>query len=100
MGVRYIDGGVRSGTNADLAVGCDRVLVITPSRADAPQPWGNLEDEIEALRPAQVRVVSADAASTAAFGTNPLSPAARRPSALAGRAVGRADADGLGAFWS
>jgi NTE family protein len=99
-GRRYIDGGVRSGTNADLAVGCDRVLVITPSRADAPQPWGNLDDEIRQLEPAQVRVISADAASTAAFGTNPLSPATRRPSALAGRAVGQAAAAGLGAFWS
>ena len=45
-GHRYVDGGVRLGSNADLAVGCERVLVITPSRADAPQPWGNLDDEI------------------------------------------------------
>jgi NTE family protein len=39
-GRRYIDGGVRSATNADLAAGCGRVLVITPSLPDTPQPWG------------------------------------------------------------
>ncbi len=99
-GHRYVDGGVRSGSNADLAVGCERVLVITPSRADAPQPWGNLDDEIRLLGPAVAHVISADVASTTAFGTNPLSPAVRGPSALAGRAVGRAAAADLAAFWS
>ena len=99
-GIRYIDGGVRSGSNADLAAGCDRVVVITPTRADAPQQWGSLDDEIEKLRPADVAVVWADAASTAAFGTNPLSPATRRPAALAGRVVGRAEAERIRASWS
>ena len=99
-GHRYIDGGMRSGTNADLATGCDRVLVITPSLADAPQPSGSLEDEIELLKPAEVRVVYADAASLEAFGSNPLSPASRGPSARAGRTVGKSHAAELAAFWS
>ena len=33
-GRRYIDGGVRSVTNADLASGCGRVLVLAPMPAD------------------------------------------------------------------
>src|SRR5581483_5739954 len=45
-GRRYVDGGVRSGTNADLAVGCDRVVVIVPLMADEPVPWGGLDQEI------------------------------------------------------
>jgi NTE family protein len=98
-GHRYIDGGVRSATNADLAAGCDRVLVITPTSADTPPPWGNLEPEAELLQPADVRVVYADAASLAAFGTNPLSPATRGPSARAGRQTGQAQAAGLARFW-
>jgi NTE family protein len=98
-GHRYIDGGVRSATNADLAAGCDRVLVITPTSADTPPPWGNLEAEAELLQPADVRVVYADAASLAAFGTNPLSPATRGPSARAGRQIGQAQATGLARFW-
>jgi NTE family protein len=98
-GRRYIDGGVRSVTNADLAAGSDPVLVIQPLPADAPSPWGNLQEELAALEPAEVYVVSADEQSLAAFGTNPLAPATRAPSARAGRAVGRRHAAALAAFW-
>src|SRR5260370_4249605 len=97
-GHRYIDGGVRSATNADLAAGCDRVLVITPTSADAPPPWGDLGHEIELLQPADVQVVYAGAASLAAFGTNPLSPATRGPSARAGREIGQARAADVARF--
>jgi NTE family protein len=86
---RYMDGAVRSPTNADLAAGCDRVLVLTPSSADSPRLFGSLEDEIKLLEPADVRVVYADAASLAAFGTNPVSPSTRTPAAQAGRDIGR-----------
>ena len=99
-GHRYMDGGVRSLTNADLAAGCDRILVITPAPADTPQPWGNLDDEIELLEPGRVQVVHADAASLAAFGTNPLSPATRGPAGRAGRDIGQAQAAGLAVFWN
>jgi len=98
-GHRYIDGGVRSVTNADLAAGCDRVLVITPAPAGAPPPWGDLEGEIEQLSPAAVRVVHANEASVAAFGTNPLSPSTRGPAARQGREIGRAEAPAIGSFW-
>ena len=98
-GHRYIDGGVRSATNADLAAGCDRVLVITPTQATAPQPWGNLDDEISQLSPADVKVIYANAASAAAFGTNPLSPSTRGPAAREGREIGRAEAGAVGSFW-
>ena len=99
-GRRFIDGGVRSGANADLAAGCDRVLVITPSQAAAPQPWGNLDDEIDQLSPADVHVIYADDASIAAFGTNPLAPSTRGPAAREGRRIGGAEADAVGSFWN
>ncbi|MDQ6852839.1 MAG: patatin-like phospholipase family protein [Actinomycetota bacterium] len=92
---RYMDGAVRSPTNADLAAGCDRVLVLTPSSADPRGLFGSLEDEIKLLEPADVRVIYADAASLAAFGTNPLSPSARTPAAQAGRNLGRTRAADL-----
>jgi NTE family protein len=98
-GHRFIDGGVRSGTNADLAAGCDRVLVIAPSLAGSPQPWGSLDDEIEQLSPADVKVIYANEASVAAFGTNPLSPSSRGPAARAGRDIGCAEAEAIGSFW-
>ncbi|MGW9192377.1 patatin-like phospholipase family protein [Micromonospora chersina] len=96
---RYVDGGVRSMTNADLAAGADRVLIIQPTLADTPQPWGDLDAEIAALAPAAVHVISADQASVDAFGTNALSPATRAASARAGRAVGGAHAAAVAAVW-
>ncbi|MEU5527691.1 patatin-like phospholipase family protein [Micromonospora chersina] len=96
---RYVDGGVRSITNADLAAGADRVLIIQPTLADTPQPWGDLDAEIAALAPAAVHVISADEASVDAFGTNALSPATRAASARAGRAVGAAHAAAVAAVW-
>ena len=86
---RYMDGAIRSPTNADLAAGCDRVLVLTPSSADSPRLFGSMEDEIKSLEPADVRVVYADAASLVAFGANPVSPSTRTPAAHAGRDLGR-----------
>ncbi|MGW4292708.1 patatin-like phospholipase family protein [Micromonospora chersina] len=96
---RYVDGGVRSMTNADLAAGADRVLIIQPTLADTPQPWGDLDAEIAVLAPAAVHVISADQASVDAFGTNALSPATRAASARAGRAVGAAHAAAVAAVW-
>ncbi|SCL63073.1 patatin-like phospholipase family protein [Micromonospora chersina] len=96
---RYVDGGVRSMTNADLAAGADRVLIIQPTLADTPQPWGDLDAEIAALAPAAVHVISADQASVDAFGTNALSPATRAASARAGRAVGATHAAAVAALW-
>jgi NTE family protein len=99
-GRRYVDGGIRSITNADLAAGSDCVLVIVPSLADQPNPFSRLDEEIKALAPASVLAVYANAASMAAFGTNPLSPATRGPSARAGREVGRSRAAEVAAFWA
>jgi NTE family protein len=99
-GRRYIDGGLRSATNADLAAGCDRTLVVTPTAAGTTQPWGNLEHELAQLRPGDALAVYADATSVAAFGSNPLSPATRSPAAQAGRAIGRLRAAEIARLWN
>jgi NTE family protein len=100
-GRRYVDGGMRSGTNADFAAGAGRVLVVQPVLADAPTlPWGHLDDEIALLKPGEAYVISADQDSVAAFGTNPLSPTTRAASARTGRAVGHARAADLATFWN
>ncbi len=82
---RFVDGGVRSTINADLAVGHDRVVVLSPFTFGLA---GDVSHECDALRDAgaAVSVITADEASTAAFGSNPLDPATRSPSAAAGRA--------------
>src|SRR4051794_2550431 len=87
-GRRYLDGGVRSMANADLAAGADRVLVVLPALPGAPTLWGSsLDAELAGLAPAAVHAICADQASIDAFGTNPLSPSTRAASARAGRAV-------------
>ena len=98
-GRRYMDGGTRSSTNADLAGSVDRILVITPTLAGAQSASDHLDEEIQQLGLDRVMVVYADEASIAAFGLNPLSPATRQPAALAGRTVGQASAASVADFW-
>jgi NTE family protein len=97
---RYVDGGVRSMSNADYAAGAERVLILQPWLPDAPVPWGDPEAELAALHPATVVMVHADATSAEAFGTNPLSPATRGPAARAGRALGAVQASRIAAVFS
>lgn len=100
-GRRLMDGGMRSVTNADLAAGCEKVLIVTPTRG---MPGGllgpGLDREIEILeKEAEVLVVTADEASLAAFGSNVLDPATREPSARAGRAQAATTIEAARAFW-
>ncbi|MEW9550062.1 patatin-like phospholipase family protein [Nonomuraea sp. NPDC050783] len=90
-GVPYMDGGVRSSTNADLAEGFDPVLVIAPMPDLGRPSWSALGGTVEVIGP--------DEASLAAFGADPLSPESRTPSARAGYAQGRAVADKVAALW-
>src|SRR5579885_3410120 len=101
-GRRYMDGGMRSATNADLATGYSRILILNPLGANADYMGMGLTAEIEALERegGRVLVIAPDAASAAAIGLNPLDPATRRPSALAGRAQGRELVDSVAALWS
>jgi len=90
---RYIDGGVRSADNADLAAGFRRITVISPigftSLIPSPLP---LREAVAKLRAdgSTVTVVVPDGASAALIGGNALDPATRTPAATAGLAQGRA----------
>jgi NTE family protein len=90
-GRRYVDGGIRSITNVDLAVDASRVLVIAPIGDLLPSEWPH-DRSVRKLRQngAEVAVIGPDGASQAAIGANPLDPSTRRPAAEAGRAQGRA----------
>lgn len=86
-GVPYIDGGVRSATNADLAAGSDTVLILAPMGYHSFLNTGShLREEVAGLEAAgsRVLVLIPDADSTEAIGRNPLDPKSRAPSALAG----------------
>ncbi len=100
-GRRYMDGGVRSVANADLAAGADRVVVIAPLVAGIG-PLEAVAPQVERLRAggAAVTLVQPDPAALAAIGRNVLDPARRAPAAYAGRAQGRAVADVVAATWT
>jgi NTE family protein len=94
-GDRYVDGGVRSITNADLAVGAGLVIVLVPMALVEPAQ-DQLDGELAALGPdVETIVIAADGAALAAIGPNPLDPARRRPALEAARAQAEAAAPGL-----
>jgi NTE family protein len=81
---RYIDGGMRSAANADLAADCERLVVLAPIPRGMG-PMASVDAQVSGLV-SRVAVVSPDKASRAAIGRNVLDPAARAGSARAGRA--------------
>src|SRR3984957_6653871 len=105
-GTRYINGGVRSAENADLARGYANVVVLSPfGGRTGPLPPGqfegmrrfpgaDLESQVEALREqgSRVEVITPDADSQAAMGTNQMDLATRIPAARAGFAQGKQEA--------
>jgi NTE family protein len=95
-GRRYMDGGMRSPANADLAAGYDRVVVL------APVPGVGLMTGVAAQVAGltdRVAVVSPDEGSRAAIGRNVLDPAARAGSARAGHAQAAAVVDRVAEVW-
>ncbi len=99
-GRRYVDGGVRSIANADLAAGCDRVVVLAPVTF-ALRRRGRIASQLSALGPG-VRsvVVSPDAEARRAIGRNVLDPARRAASARAGRRQAGSVAGAVGTVWA
>jgi len=111
-GSRYIDGGVRSTDNADLASGYANVVVLSPlgGRSQTPAEQGtdpagqfeglrrfpgtDLAGQVEALHKqgSHVEVITPDADSRAAMGTNQMDLATRIPAARAGFAQGKQEA--------
>ncbi len=97
-GRRYIDGGVRSTANADLAQGCERLVVLAPIPRGVG-PMASVDAQVSGMV-SRVAVVSPDAASRAAIGRNVLDPAARAASARAGRAQAAAVAERVAEAWT
>lgn len=98
---RFVDGGMRSTVNADLAADARRVLVLAPTSA-AFGPMPRLSAQVDALRAAGSRVVvlTPDAAARTAIGRNVLDPARRAGAARAGRAQADEVADEVAALWA
>ncbi|MDK1361488.1 patatin-like phospholipase family protein [Arthrobacter sp. zg-Y1219] len=100
-GAPYMDGGMRSATNADLAADCGRVLVLSCAPEAPESPFGPTLPQVLASLEGRTDtfLIEADDASLAAFGTNMLLRSTRRPAALAGQEQGRSLADAVKRFW-
>jgi NTE family protein len=97
-GRRCVDGGMRSAANADLAHDYDRVVVLAPIPRGVG-PMASVDAQVSGMV-SRVAVVSPDATSRAAIGRNVLDPAARAPSAGAGRAQAASVAQRVAEVWN
>ena len=101
---RFIDGGYRRNENADLAIGYERVLVLSPfgGRSRHPDEWRTqLAAQVDELRSSgsTIETIFPDGNSLDAFGSNMMDPSRRPPSALAGYEQGMAHGERLTEFW-
>ena len=106
-GRRYIDGGMRSSTNADMAAGHDLVVVVALRLGAAGGALGEriaaqFNEEIETLKDggATVVTITPDDASVAAFGPNLMDFRRRPDAARAGLAQGLGYADDVKRYWA
>ena len=97
-GRRYVDGGMRSAANADLAHDYDRLVVLAPIPRGVG-PMASVDAQVTGMV-SRVAVVSPDQDSKVAIGKNVLDPAARAPSAEAGRRQAAAVAARVAEVWN
>lgn len=104
-GRRYLDGGFRSNAeNADLAAGCERVLVLSPfsGRSLTPVDWGtHLATQLDELREggSRVETIFPEPQAEHLFGADAMDLSLRPAAARAGYAQGVAAAKRLAGFW-
>jgi NTE family protein len=98
-GRRYIDGGMRSPANVDLASGADRVVVVAPIGGAFRRAQG-VAAQVAALASGTTAiVVMPDSAARRAIGRNVLDPARRPAAARAGLAQAASVRDRVAAVW-
>ena len=97
-GRTYMDGGMRSTANVDVARGAERVVVLAPlPRAISKK--ASIRAQVERVAPRAWSVVTPDAEALAAFGRNLLDPAKRAVAAEAGLRQSRDVVDGVRGVW-
>lgn len=101
-GRRYVDGGIRSATNIDLARGARRVVAVAVvGRFGREMQMARLDAELAELDAASEAVlITPDEASQAVFGMNLMAAQDRAGIARAGYAQGRAEAERISAVWN
>ncbi|UQA91025.1 patatin-like phospholipase family protein [Streptomyces halobius] len=100
-GSRWIDGGVHSSANADLAAGYARVVVVAPMAVSGgPIDGPHSQGARLARQGTRVCVITPDRAARSAFGRNVLDPAKRADAARAGRRQSTAHAEKIHEVWA
>lgn len=102
-GEHFMDGGVRSMTNADLAAGARRVLVLSPQGySDGNPVSGHLRSELRALRAAgsDVHVIEPHARCREVIGPNILDPSRCAQVATEAMRQGQSLAGVVSSFWT
>ncbi|NUR06788.1 MAG: patatin-like phospholipase family protein [Nocardioidaceae bacterium] len=97
-GSHYVDGGVRSTTNADLAKGCDAVVVIAP----IPQSFSrhmSIEAQLGRTGASRTAAVAPDKQALSDIGRNVLDPAKRADAARSGLRQAAEVADRVREAW-
>jgi NTE family protein len=97
-GTTYIDGGARSGTNADLALGAEAVVVLAPTTVALSREQ-TISRQLERTGAARTLVISPDPTAVADMGTNALDPSYRQASARTGLRQGALLADEVAGVW-
>ncbi|WP_181765598.1 patatin-like phospholipase family protein [Streptomyces albidus (ex Kaewkla and Franco 2022)] len=97
---RWVDGGVRSTTNADLVHGHRRAVVLAPI-PKGPGASPSATDQVASLAAdgTQVALLVPDRAARRAFGPNPLDATRIPGAARAGRRQAAAEAERVHAIW-
>ncbi len=95
----YMDGGMRSTANVDVALGADRVVVLAPLPRSLSKKT-SIRAQLEKVGPREWSVVVPDPESLAAFGRNLLDPAKRKDAAEAGLRQSRGLVDELRHVWT
>jgi len=101
-GRRYVDGGMRSATNFDLAEGFERVVAVAVIPAGAAQFMAaRIDPELKQLRRSgsHVELITPDAGSLDAFGMNLMDASRQVPAMEAGYKQGRAEAVRIRSAW-
>lgn len=100
-GRQYMDGGIRSSSNADLAERSSGVIIVSPLGANRGIPGRTLSRQIAKLEQSgtRVQVIGPDRTAAAAMGKNSLNPARRAIAAQAGRAQGHLIATAFEQYW-
>ncbi len=97
---RFVDGGVRSVANADLAAGYERVVIVAPVAKGAGHLTSPRRQAAELTAAgARVVMVQPDRAAVRAIGHNVLDLSRRAAAAAAGRAQAAAEAAAIRDVW-